>query len=169
MKSTCVEDVKERYSWNFTKCCFLTVLTLLTILIFVIIFFFIEIDGLSQARKYPAIWAYDWHYHVESLDVKRWSFDFRIIVDFKKSSRVSSKDKNSIEGNLQYVGKIQEIIELDYRSFKYRTFKCRWYEAFDRTLRHDTHNGLFSIDSLRFLLEDKDPYVLPIHCEQVFP
>ena len=25
----------------------------------------------------------------------------------------------------------------------------------------------FSIDSLRYLPEDKEPYVLPIHCEQV--
>jgi hypothetical protein len=40
------------------------------------------------------------------------------VVDFKQSSRASSKDKNIIEGNLQYVGKIQEIIGLDYRSFK---------------------------------------------------
>ena len=31
MKSTCIKDVKERHSWNFTKCCFNTVLTLLTI------------------------------------------------------------------------------------------------------------------------------------------
>jgi hypothetical protein len=36
------------------------------------------------------------------------------------------------------------------------------------TQRHDTHSGFFSIDSSRLLLEDKEPYVLPIHCEQVF-
>jgi hypothetical protein len=64
MKSTCVEDVKERYNWNFTKCCFLTVLTLLILLIFVIIFVFPEINGLSQARKYSAMWAYGQHYRV---------------------------------------------------------------------------------------------------------
>jgi hypothetical protein len=40
--------------------------------------------------------------------------------------------------------------------------------AFERTQRHDTLSGLFSIDSSRFLPEDKEPYVLPIHCEQVF-
>ena len=71
MKSTCLEDVKERYSWNFTKCCFLIVLTLLTLLIFIIIFVFNEINGISQERKYPAMWAYERKYHVESVDVKR--------------------------------------------------------------------------------------------------
>ena len=134
MKSTCVEDVKERYNWNFTKSCFLIVLTLLTVLIFIVIFVFTEINGLnSQARKYPAMWAYGRHYRVESIDVKRRSFDCGIMVDFKQSSQASSKDKNIIEGNLQYVGKIQEIIELDCNSFKCCIFKCRWYEAFDRT------------------------------------
>jgi hypothetical protein len=160
--------VKERYSWNFTKCCFLTVLTLLTILIFIIIFVFTEINGISRVRKCPTMWAYGLNYHVESVDVKRQSFDYGIMVDFKKFSRPSSKDKNIIEGNLQYVGKIQEIIELDYRSFKCCIFKCRWYEAFEWTQRHDTYSGLLSIDSLRFLPKDKEPYILPIHCEQVF-
>ena len=84
------------------------------------------------------------------------------MIDFKKSIRSSSKDKNIIEGNLQYVGKIQEIIELDYRSFKCCIFKCIWYEAFERTQRHDTHSGLFSIDYSKFLPEDKEPYVLLI-------
>ena len=87
------------------------------------------------------------------------------MVDFKQSSRASSKDKKIIEGNLQYVGKVHEIIELDYHSFKFCIFKCRWHEAFERTRRHDIQSGLFSIDSSRFLLEDKEPYVLPIHCE----
>ena len=90
------------------------------------------------------------------------------MVDFKQSSRASSKDKNIIEGNLQYVGKIQEIIDLDYHSFKCYIFKCRWYEAFERKQRHDTDSGFFSIDSSRFPSEDKEPYVLPIHCEHAF-
>jgi len=69
------------------------------------------------------MWAYDRHYRVQSIDVKTQSFDYGIMVDFKQSSRASSKDKNIIEGNLQYVGKIQEIIELDYLSFKCCIFK----------------------------------------------
>ena len=57
---------------------------------------------------------------------------------------------------------------MDYWSFKCCIFKCRWYEAFERTRRHDTHSGLFSIDSSRLLPEEKEPYVLLIHCEHVF-
>ena len=101
MKSTSVEDVKDRYNWNFTKSCFLIVSTLLIVLIFIAIFVFTEINGLnSQERKYPAMWAYGRHYHVESIDVKRRSFDCGIMVDFKQSNQARSKDKNIIEGNL---------------------------------------------------------------------
>lgn len=53
------------------------------------------------------MWEYGRHYHVESVYVKRQSFDSGIMVDFKQSSRASSKDKNIIEGNLQYAGKTQ--------------------------------------------------------------
>ena len=69
----------------------------------------IEINGLSQARKYHAMWAYGRHYGVEMVDVRIWTFDCGIMVDFKQSSWASSKYKNIIEGNLQYVGKFQEI------------------------------------------------------------
>ena len=125
MKSTSVEDVKEMYNCNFTKSFFLIVSTVLTI-IFFILFVLTEINVLnSQARKYPAMWAYGRHYHVESVDVKIRSSHCGIMVDFKQSSQASSKDKNIIEENLQYVGKIHEIIELDYCSFKCCIFKCR--------------------------------------------
>ena len=134
MKSTCVEDVKERYNWNFTKSCFLIVLTLLTILIFIVIFVFTKINGLnSKVREYTTMWTYGRHYHVESIGVKRWSFDCGMMVDFKQSNRASSKYKNIVERNIQYIGKIQEIIESDYYPFRCCNFKCRWYEAVDRT------------------------------------
>jgi hypothetical protein len=87
------------------------------------------------------------------------------MVDFKKSSRASSKDKNTIEGNLQYVRKLNEIIDLDYHFFKCCIFNYIWYESFEKIRRHDTHSGFFSIYSSRFLQEDNEPYVLPIHCK----
>ena len=114
------------------------------------------------------MWAYGHHYRVERVDAKRRSFDCGVMVDFKQSSRASSKDKNVIEGNLQYVGKIQEIIELDYHSFKCCIFNCKWYEAFNMTRIHDIRSGLFYIYSSKYIPQYKEPYVLPIHYEHVF-
>jgi len=59
------------------------------------------------------MWTYGRHYHVECVYVKTQSFYCGIMVYFKQSGQSSSKDKNIIERNLQYVEKIQEIIELD--------------------------------------------------------
>ena len=98
-------------------------------------------NGLSYERKDPTMWAYGRHYHVEIVDVNRWSFNCGIMVDFKKSSWASLKDMNIIEGNIQCVGKIHEINELDYQFFKCSILKCRWYEEFERTWIHDTHSG----------------------------
>ena len=56
------------------------------------------------------MWAYGRHYRVERVDVKRRTFDCGVMVDFKQSSWASSKYKNIVEGNLQYVGKIQKIL-----------------------------------------------------------
>ena len=106
------------------------------------------------------MWEYGWHYHVEIIYLKRLSFGCGVMVYFKQSIRASSKDKNIFEGNLQYVGKIEEIIELDYQSFKCCVFKCIWYVAFERTQRHDTHSGLFSIDYLRYLPKYKEPGII---------
>ena len=78
------------------------------------------------------MWAYGQHYHVERIYLKICSFDWGVMDDFKQSSQLSSKNKNIIEVSIQYVGKIQEIIELDYWSFKCCIFKCRWYDAFER-------------------------------------
>ena len=97
------------------------------------------------------MWEHGWHYCVERIGVKRCPFDCDVMVYFKQPTRASSKDKNIIEGNLQYVAKIQEIIELDYLSLKCYIFECRWYDEFERTQWHDTNSGLFSIDSSRFL------------------
>ena len=131
----------------FTKYSFNAILTLLSIQLCIIIFIFTKLNDLSWVLKYHAMRAYCWHYHLERVDDKRWPFDGSIMVDFKQSSWENSKDKNIIEGNLQYVGNIVEINELDYQSFKCCNFKCRWYESFERTQRHDTHNRIFSIDS----------------------
>lgn len=110
MKSTCLEDFKEMYSWNFIVCCFLIVLAPLTILILIIIFVWAQINHISHTIKYPTMWAYGRNYHV---DVKKQSIDCDIMFFFKQYSCSSSKDKNIIKENLQYVARTQEIIRLD--------------------------------------------------------
>jgi hypothetical protein len=93
------------------------------------------------------------------------------VVAFDQTSHASSRDTNPIEGQLDYVGTIQEIIELDYRSFKCVIFKCKWFDIFDRrrSVRHDLDSELYSIDIHREMSTSQaKPFVLLEHYEQVF-
>lgn len=89
---------------------------------------------------------------------------------FDQVSCASTKDTNLIEGKIQYVGKIQEIIQWNFKSFKYVVFKCNRFKGFvnRRTILHDIPSGYYAIESTRYLPQKKEPYVLPKHCNQIF-
>ena len=57
--------------------------------------------------------------------------DCGVEVEFDQSSCASHRDKNLIRGTLGYVGKIQEIIQVDFSSFQYDIFTCKWWDTFD--------------------------------------
>jgi len=120
--------------------------------------------------SFLAIWAYSQHFRIEKKDINRMNFDSGVMVDFDQASRASTKHTNLIEGKMQYVGKIQEIIQLNFRSFKCVVFKCKWFERFmnRRLVLHDIPSGYYAINSTRYLPQEKEPLVLPQHCSQFF-
>lgn len=95
------------------------------------------------------MWAYNQHFRIKKKDSNRMTFDYGVMLDFDQASRASTKDTNLIEGKIQYVGKIQEILQLDFRSFKCVLFKCKWFEGFvnRRKMLHDIPSGSYAIDS----------------------
>lgn len=74
------------------------------------------------------------------------------MVDFEQAICASGKDTNWIEGNLEYYGKIQKNIELNFRSFKCVMLRCKWYQ---RSIVHDAPSNYIAIDSIKYLPEDK--------------
>jgi len=56
------------------------------------------------------MWAYGQHFRIEKIDYNRVIFECEVMVYFDQASHASIKYKNLIEGTLQYVGKIQQII-----------------------------------------------------------
>jgi len=119
-----------------------------------------------QALSFLAMWAYGQHFRIEKKDKNRMIFDYGVMVDFDQASHASTKDTNLIEGKIQYVGQIQEILQLNFRSFKCVVFKCKWFEGHvnRRIILHDIPSGYYAINSTQYLPQDKDPYVLPQHC-----
>ena len=76
-----------------------------------------------------------------------------------------------LDGELDYVGKIQDILEVNLRSFTIIIFHVEWFQVIqygpNRTVRRDP-NGFYAIDSSKLLCKNEDPFALPHHCEHTF-
>lgn len=61
----------------------------------------------------------------------------------RPSSCSSHRDENLIEGKLGYIGKIQEIMQVDFSYFQCVILKCKWWDSFDRNNVKVDHNSGF--------------------------
>ena len=90
-------------------------------------------------------------------------------VEFDESSRSSHRDERQREGKLSYVGKIQEVMQVDFSYFQCVIFKCKWWDTFDRNNEKvGRDSGLICINYKKMLVEIKEPYIFPKDCNQVF-
>jgi len=68
-----------------------------------------------QAKKFKTMYAYGSHFQVKSTEQKSTSTcDFRIAIVFRQPCCFGRWDQNVVDEDLEYVGQIQEIVELDY-------------------------------------------------------
>ena len=74
---------------------------------------------------FPSMWAYTYHFCTEDADDQHLTQDCGVGVEFDQSSRSNYCDENLIEGKLGYVGKIQEIMQVDFSSFQCAILKCK--------------------------------------------
>ena len=51
------------------------------------------------------------------------------MTSFKQQSRASARDFNLLDGELDYVGKIQDILEVNLRSFRSIVFHVQWFQV----------------------------------------
>ena len=113
--------------------------------------------------------SYVHNFHTKDASDGRVTQDRGVEVKFDQSSRASHRDQNLIGGMLGYVKKIQEIIQVDFSSFQCVIFRCRWWDTFDgNNVNEDCDSGLICINSRKMRDENKEPYVFPKHCNQVF-
>jgi len=65
------------------------------------------------------------------------------------NSGVCIKGSTSSEFEVDYYGRLEEVIELQYHSEQNRVFlfKCYWYDTTNRGIRVDPHYGLVEINS----------------------
>lgn len=58
---------------------------------------------------------------------------------------------------------------MNFRQFKSIVFKCKWFEGYvnRRIILHDIPSGHYANDFTQYLPQEKEPYVLPQHCNQI--
>jgi hypothetical protein len=63
------------------------------------------------------MWAYGNHFYTEYVDEGHITQYCGVEVESDQSSCASHCDENLIKGKLGYIGKIQEIMQVDFSSF----------------------------------------------------
>jgi len=83
---------------------------------------------------------------------------------------VCVKGSTSSELEVDYYGKLEEVVEVQYHSEQNRVFlfKCYWYDTTDRGIRVDPPYGLVEINSKARLRNVNDVFVFAKQCQQVY-
>ena len=79
---------------------------------------------------------------------------------------VCVKGSTTCELKVDYYGRLEEVVELQYHSEQNRVFifKCYWYDTTDRGIRVDPYYGLVEINSKARLRNINDVFVFAKQC-----
>ncbi|XP_076919476.1 uncharacterized protein LOC143580283 [Bidens hawaiensis] len=100
-------------------------------------------------------------FHTKSRDSKCITQNSGVSLTALTPSFASSQDKNPTVGNVDYYGRILDIIELDYWSkFRVVLFRCEWYQ-------HEKDDYGLTCINLKKLCYSDDPFVMPSQVKQV--
>jgi len=86
------------------------------------------------------------------------------------NSGVCVKGSTSSELEVDYYGRLEEVVELQYHNEQNIVFlfKCYWYDTTDRGIRVDPHYGLVEINSKARLRNVNNVFVFAKQCQQVY-
>ena len=127
--------------------------------------------GCSRRYKsYGALWSHGRHFRVQRIDQNRQTFDSGVMASFEQEIH------DGLNGDVQlskveYCGRIQNILQVDYRSFQMFLLDVQWFKAVTQgrnpTIQRDA-SGFVAIDSTKLWRNTSDTFVLAETCEQVY-
>ena len=124
-----------------------------------------------QCMKFRSMWAFGAHFRVASFERSLQTCDCGVAATFIRPWRSNARDRNPVEANIEYLGQVEEIVELDYRRTCVVVLVCRWVRA-----NYRGPNASVKRDKWGFTLANfqsckpcnKDSFAFPKHCQQVF-
>ncbi|XP_074377068.1 uncharacterized protein LOC141718588 [Apium graveolens] len=124
-----------------------------------------------DARRFKGYLINGFPYRIKEVDARRNSQNSGVMLSASVTSFASRKDNNPVTGDMNFYGKLNDIIEIRYsNSLKYTLFKCNWV---------DQHTGVMK-DPFKFILVNHknmmykeiqindEPFVLATQAEQVW-
>ena len=127
---------------------------------------------LPIASTYKAMYAYGNHYRVRSSEQARKTSDSGVATTFKQVCRNGMRDNNQVQADVEYVGHIEEILELNYRRHCLVVLVCDFvksnYSGDTATIKKDRWGFTLANYRRRYGSICRDSFAFPIHCEQVY-
>ena len=127
---------------------------------------------LPIAAAYKSMHAFGNHYRVLSSERPRKTCDSGVAATFTQLYRNSTRDGNQVNAAVEYVGHIEEILELNYRRHCLVVLVCDFvkanYRGENATIKKDKWGFTLANYSRRYGTICRDSFAFPRHCEQVF-
>ena len=80
------------------------------------------------------MWAYGQHFQVEHIDKHCATLDCGIMASFNQQSCASARDLNLLDGELDYVGKIQDILAVNLGLLKLLLYMLNGFKLLNMEL-----------------------------------
>lgn len=127
---------------------------------------------LPVACAYKGMYSYGNHYRVLSSEQSLKTTDSGVAATFKQLCRNGIRDTNQVNADIEYVGHIEEILELNYRRHCLVVLVCDFvkanYRGKNATIKKDKWGFTLANYRRRYGNICRDSFAFPIHCEQVF-
>ena len=124
-----------------------------------------------QAQRFKSMYAYGYHYRVRSAEETiTKTCDSGVAVFFRRPCRAGRRNTIVVEENVEYIGQILEIVELNYGRHCTIILVCDWVKANYRrnaTVKKDEWG--FTVANFNTMVPyGYESFAFPIHCDQVF-
>jgi hypothetical protein len=121
-----------------------------------------------KAMSFRSMWAHGMHIRIRTAEVNNVTSDCGIAATFE---RQDPEGEFGDVVNIEYVGTVEEILELDYRSHCCLVLVCDWVKAKyggpAATIERDDY-GFTRANFSTMIRMSADSFAFPIHCQQVF-
>jgi hypothetical protein len=127
---------------------------------------------LEMATAFKSMYSFGNHFRVRSAEQSMRTCDSGVAATFKQVCRNRIRDVNLVHADVEYVGHIEEILEVNYKRHCVVVLVCDFvkanYRGENATIKKDNWGFTLANYNRRPGIICKDSFAFPKQCEQVF-